>query len=302
MRVYFRYAVKETLSNLWRNRMMTIAAVLTVAVSLSLVGSALLLKQSAGSGSRSGAGYARDRLDGAHGLAGEIANIQTQLHNLPIVKRCQYRTQAQDYVEMKNTLPPSESNILKPSQIPTKFSCVPTVPSDAFTVQSTFMHQPGVLTVTAPEQQIREMNHVIRILQIVFLALALVLLLSATVLILNTIRMAIFSRRREVSVMKLVGATTGSSGFPISPRLHPGTSRLGSGYRCGDRTSCLVSVAQRISVEYECTHRDEHRRLDRGRRDWLRRFGNRDSPIPRRLVTVFVEVDGEGVDAVAQTR
>jgi cell division transport system permease protein len=34
-----------------------------------------------------------------------------------------------------------------------------------------------------------------------------VLLLSALVLILNTIRMAIFSRRREVSVMKLVGAT-----------------------------------------------------------------------------------------------
>jgi cell division transport system permease protein len=44
-------------------------------------------------------------------------------------------------------------------------------------------------------------------LQIVFLALAAVLLLSALVLILNTIRMAIFSRRREVSVMKLVGAT-----------------------------------------------------------------------------------------------
>src|ERR1039457_3590269 len=47
MRVYFRYAFKETFSNLWRNRMMTVAAVLTVAVSLSLVGGALLLKQSA---------------------------------------------------------------------------------------------------------------------------------------------------------------------------------------------------------------------------------------------------------------
>jgi cell division transport system permease protein len=34
-----------------------------------------------------------------------------------------------------------------------------------------------------------------------------ILLLSASVLILNTIRMAIFARRREVSVMKLVGAT-----------------------------------------------------------------------------------------------
>jgi cell division transport system permease protein len=84
---------------------------------------------------------------------------------------------------------------------------VPTVPSNALVVQSTFSAQPGVYSVTAPEQQIREMNHAIRIIQIVFLALAGVLLLSATVLILNTIRMAIFSRRREVSVMKLVGAT-----------------------------------------------------------------------------------------------
>ena len=40
-----------------------------------------------------------------------------------------------------------------------------------------------------------------------FIGVAVVLLLSAAVLILNTIRMAIFARRREVSVMKLVGAT-----------------------------------------------------------------------------------------------
>jgi cell division transport system permease protein len=188
--------------------MMTIAAVLTVAVSLSLVGSALLLKQSAAQASFQWQQGTRVTVwMQPTASAGEIANIQTQLNSLPIVKKCQFRTQAEDYVEMKNTLPPSEANVLHKNQIPTKFSCVPTVPSDAFTVQSTFIHQPGVLTVTAPEQQIREMNHVIRILQIVFLALALVLLLSATVLILNTIRMAIFARRREVSVMKLVGAT-----------------------------------------------------------------------------------------------
>ena len=51
------------------------------------------------------------------------------------------------------------------------------------------------------------MQSVIRILQWVFLSVAVVLLFSASVLILNTIRMAIFARRREVSVMKLVGAT-----------------------------------------------------------------------------------------------
>jgi cell division transport system permease protein len=207
VRVYFRYALKETLSNLWRNRMMTIAAILTVAVSLSLVGAALLLKQSAAQATSQWQQGTRVTVwMDASASAGEISNVRTQLHNLPIVKSCQYRTQAQDYQEMKQTLPLSEQ-VLPLSAIPTKFSCTPTVPSDAFTVLSTFIHQPGVYTVTAPEQQIRQMNRAIRILQIVCLALALVLLLSATVLILNTIRMAIFARRREVSVMKLVGAT-----------------------------------------------------------------------------------------------
>jgi cell division transport system permease protein len=69
MRVYLRYAVKETLSNLWRNRMMTIAAVLTVAVSLTLVGSALLLKQSAAQASQTWQqGTTSQRLDAAQGL------------------------------------------------------------------------------------------------------------------------------------------------------------------------------------------------------------------------------------------
>ena len=39
------YVARETATNLWRNRLMAIAAVLTVAVSLSLVGTALLLRQ-----------------------------------------------------------------------------------------------------------------------------------------------------------------------------------------------------------------------------------------------------------------
>src|ERR1019366_9318402 len=45
MAISLEYVAKETASNLWRNRVMALAAVLTVAVSLSLVGTALLLKQ-----------------------------------------------------------------------------------------------------------------------------------------------------------------------------------------------------------------------------------------------------------------
>ena len=47
MPVSAAYVAKEAATNLWRNRLMTAAAILTVAVSLALVGSALLLKQGA---------------------------------------------------------------------------------------------------------------------------------------------------------------------------------------------------------------------------------------------------------------
>ena len=208
MRVYFRYAFKETFSNLWRNRMMTVAAVLTVAVSLSLVGSALLLKQSAAQASAQWQQGTRVTVWMQPGASlSEVTSVRSELASMPIVKSCDYQTKAQDYLEAKKLLAPDEFQVLSVAAMPSKFQCVPTVPSDAFVIQSTFSNQPGVFKVTAPEQQIRQMNRAIRILQIVFLALAAVLLLSATVLILNTIRMAIFARRREVSVMKLVGAT-----------------------------------------------------------------------------------------------
>jgi len=208
MRVYLRYAAKETFSNLWRNRMMTIAAVLCVAVSLALVGSALLLKQSAAQASvvwQQGTRVTVWMQPTAS--TSEISGVKSQLKDLPLVKSCRFYTQAEDYAQAKIELPPNEFQVLTVADMPTSFQCTPVVPSDAFGVQNIFEHEPGVYQVTTPGQQIREMNKVIRVLQIVFLALAAVLLLSATVLILNTIRMAIFARRREVSVMKLVGAT-----------------------------------------------------------------------------------------------
>jgi cell division transport system permease protein len=51
------------------------------------------------------------------------------------------------------------------------------------------------------------MQHLEGAVQVILVVIALVLLLSSLVLILNAIRMAIYARRREVGVMKLVGAT-----------------------------------------------------------------------------------------------
>ncbi len=209
MRVFFRYAVRETGSNLWRNRLMTLAAVLTVAVSLFLVGSALLMKQSASQASVVWQQQTRVTVwMQPDATASEISSVQSQLSTLPYVQgTCLYQDKAQNYARAKLLIPPNEFEYLTVDDMATSFLCVPKVPTDVTIIQSTFQNQPGVYQVTGPEKQVHQMENVIHVVQLVLVILALVLLVSAVVLILNTIRLAIFARRREVTVMKLVGAT-----------------------------------------------------------------------------------------------
>jgi cell division transport system permease protein len=208
MPVSVDYVARETASNLWRNRLMTIAAVLTVAVSLSLVGTSLLLRQ----------GVAQATTQWQHGvsvavfLKPSISNaqehsIRQQLDQLPYVQSCIHRSQSYDYTEATHLLSPDEAQALTVASTPSSLRCVLNNPSQAQAIAKQFDGYPGVKAVDSPNQAIRNMESVTHILQLVFLILAVILLLSASVLILNTIRLAIFARRREVSVMKLVGAT-----------------------------------------------------------------------------------------------
>jgi cell division transport system permease protein len=203
------YVAREATTNLWRNRLMTAAAVLTVAVSLALVGSALLLKQGATKATvhwQNGVGVAV-WVNGDASPA-QFQAIGTQLAQNPLVKSCIARSQAYDFNEARQTVAADEFNATKQSDYPSSYRCVLQNPSDATAVVQQFTGKPGIFgTPSSPTAQIRTMESVIHILQWVFLSVAVVLLLSASVLILNTIRMAIFARRREVSVMKLVGAT-----------------------------------------------------------------------------------------------
>ena len=202
------YVSREAVTNLWRNRLMTVAAILTVAVSLALVGSALLLKQGASQATVQWQNGVQAivwvKPDAPASLA---TSIGTELKQSPFIKTCVPRSQLYDYDEAKRILPADELGATTQADYPSSYRCVLNDPSQAPAVYQQFTGKPGVFGVKYPGQQIKTMQSVIRILQWVFLSVAVVLLLSASVLILNTIRMAIFARRREESVMKLVGAT-----------------------------------------------------------------------------------------------
>jgi cell division transport system permease protein len=209
MAVSVDYVVRETASNLWRNRLMTIAAVLTVAVSLSLVGAALLLRQ--GSANATGTLERGTQVTvwmEPDANAQEISAVGTELSQLNYVTQpCAYWNKARNFTEARRLLPSDVFQATTQAEMPTSYWCTPVALSDAAQVVHTFSGTAGVLSVTEPQQTIHNEETVINVSKWVCLAIAIVLIISAAVLILNTIRMAIFARRREVSVMKLVGAT-----------------------------------------------------------------------------------------------
>jgi cell division transport system permease protein len=66
---------------------------------------------------------------------------------------------------------------------------------------------PGVEKVTYGEKTAERILDVARLIEFLFLVAIAILLTASTVLIANTIRLSIFARRREIEVMKLVGAS-----------------------------------------------------------------------------------------------
>ena len=65
----------------------------------------------------------------------------------------------------------------------------------------------GVDKINWGKKESRDVLRVARVIEAFFLAAVVVLLIASTLLIANTIRLSIFSRRREIEVMKLVGAS-----------------------------------------------------------------------------------------------
>jgi cell division transport system permease protein len=65
----------------------------------------------------------------------------------------------------------------------------------------------GVHNITYGEEKAKRILRVANVINSIFLLAGIILLAASTILIANTIRLSIFSRRREIEVMKLVGAT-----------------------------------------------------------------------------------------------
>ncbi len=210
MAVNFRYVAKETATNLRRNISMASAALLTVAVSLTLVGGALLVKRGVDRATVQWKGNVELSIFMKPEAAeAESAAIDRQLKAMPEVNRYRYVNKPEAFDEFRQIFAnePDVRDSLTVEQVPPSYRVVPKQAEQTKLIGARFENTAGVFRVSYAREEVDALVSVTNFLQIMLWAVAIVLLAAASLLILNTIRMAIFARRREVAVMKLVGAT-----------------------------------------------------------------------------------------------
>ena len=206
------YAVRETWTNLRRNVVISIASVLCVTVSLSLVGVALMARQGVERATQRGQDGVEFIVFVAPDASEEqIDSVGASLESNPLVERVTFFDQEQAYQEFSEMFADSPDMVetVTPDILPPSFRVVPTS-TDLASVEELvqqYESQPGVIQVARSTEAIVAIKDVSDFLTGWALGVALVLLVVAVLIILTTIQLAIFTRRREIEVMRLVGAS-----------------------------------------------------------------------------------------------
>ena len=206
------YYLRETILSIWRNLSLTLAAILTVAVSLALVGASMMIREGA---ERATAQFQ----EGVEFIvfmnpdadADQDAAIRHVLDSSPAIEGYTYIDKAAAYDEFETLFSdkPELVERVTPDVTPPSYRIVPSDRSapNVSELADQFSAQPGVREVATATEAIRQIDDFSQRVSQALLIAAVVLVAVSALLILNTVFTAIGARRQEIEVMKLVGAS-----------------------------------------------------------------------------------------------
>jgi len=226
--VQARFLFSEVGSGLRRNLSMAVSVVLVTMVSMFLLGLGMLAQRQADTMK----GYWYDRIQvsiylcTANSLQPNCENrpvteaqkaaIQDQLEALPEVKDVFYESEQDAYDRFKQQFrnSPIAGNV-EVGDIPQSLRVQLTDPTKYAVVTSQFEGAPGVATVQDQEKVLSKFFTIINYVTFFAVLLAALMVACAALLMATTIRQAAFIRRREIGIMRLVGASNWTIRMPF---------------------------------------------------------------------------------------
>lgn len=207
-------------TGLRRNLTMTIAVVVTTAVSLTFFGASLLLRQQVNlmkdywyDKVEVSVFLCDDLTDTASCAAGPATeaqrrSIEADLRRTPQVSRVYFEDKKTAFTHYQQQFKGTAllENVTQ-DDMPESYRVKLKDPEQFQIVYSAFQGRQGVESVQDQKALLDRFFSVLRGFQLAALVVAIVMLVAATLMISNTIRVAAFSRRRETGIMRLVGAS-----------------------------------------------------------------------------------------------
>jgi cell division transport system permease protein len=205
----FKLVVSEAFRSIGSNLSTSFAATITVLIGMFLLGLLIAL----GSWVVSWSDHVKSQLEVKVFFLDDVKpkqvnGVRIYLEQDERVKAFQFVTKREALQRMQKKYPELTAN-LPSNPLPATYEVTPRDAEDVKALAGDIRAQkfPGVERVKDGQQTSQRILQVARWIEVVFLVGVVVLLIASVLLIANTIRLSIFSRRREIEVMKLVGAT-----------------------------------------------------------------------------------------------
>lgn len=205
-----KYVLAEVLVGLWRNVTMTIAMIITMIVSLSMLGASLLMYMQVDEMK----GHYYEQVEVSIYLDKTIDDasrsaIKAQLDSDPLVKSVLWETKEMAYENFKDQFrdAPDLVSAIGPTELPESFRVALKDPQQFEEINTKYGGMPGVDNVVDQQKLLQKIFDILGSIQSLSLVVAGAMGIAALLLVANTIQVAAYSKRREVAVMKLVGAS-----------------------------------------------------------------------------------------------
>ncbi|MFD5397641.1 permease-like cell division protein FtsX [Streptomyces sp. NPDC127097] len=218
-----QFVLSEIGVGLRRNLTMTFAVIVSVALSLGLFGASLLMRDQVSTMK----GYWYDKVNvsiffcnkndadsGANCAKGAATqqqkdDIKAELGRLPIVQDVTYESSDQAYKHYKEQFGDTPvAGLVTPDQLPESYRVKLKDPTKFTVIKSAFSERPGVMEVQDQRDTVEPLFNLLNGMNIAALVVMGLMLVVALMLIVNTVRVSAFSRRRETGIMRLVGASS----------------------------------------------------------------------------------------------
>ncbi|MGA2926793.1 MAG: permease-like cell division protein FtsX [Solirubrobacteraceae bacterium] len=208
----FPFFLREAGRAMRRNAAPSFAALATVLVTMLVLGVFIPIVQATKGAADSVRGRVMvDVYMKTTATAADETRVQGELRAIAHVKSVQFESKQQAY-EQQSKEDPQAYALLTSNPLPDTFHVLPDNPSNVLAINSALT--PGghpidaaIGSVSNKKNDTRKLLEVTNLVTITAAVLTVLLTLASVLLIANTIRLSLYARRRDVEVMKLVGAT-----------------------------------------------------------------------------------------------